>query len=343
MSQLVSPFAVRRSPATSHKPQAVTIPHADGSNNIVKYAVLFPGQGSQHVGMGAELFDARPDLLMEVADRVLGWSLRDVCLTGPQELLTATERAQPALYALGSALWMELAERVGRSPVAAAGHSLGEYTALAAAGVFSFEAGLRLVAARADAMAEAVRQPASGMAAVLGARDDKAEEVAAGRRAEGGRLWVSNLNAPGQVVLGGALEDIDWLVGNARSLGLRRVVKLDVAGAFHTPLMAPAVPRLSAALEQIDMERPAFQVWANVTAAPFDTGDAGRLLSRQVVAPVLFGASLRAMHEAGVEVFVHVGPGDVTAGLARRAARGCRVLVVSSVSQAREAAAVLES
>ena len=305
--------------------------------------MLFPGQGSQHVGMGAELFDARPDLLIGGADRVLGWSLREVCLRGPEELLVATDRAQPALYGIASALWMEFAERVGHPPVAAAGHSLGEYTALAAAGAFSFEDGLRLVATRATAMAEAVRQTPSGMAAVLGVADDDAEEVAAARRAGGGRLWVANLNAPGQVVLGGAIEDIDWLVGNGRSLGLRRVVKLNVAGAFHSPLMAPAVPRLSAALEEIDVERPDFPVWANVTAAPYDTGNARKTLSRQVVAPVLFGASLRDMHEAGVEVFVHIGPGDVTAGLARRAVRGSRALVVSSVSQAEEAAAVLGS
>ena len=258
-------------------------------------------------------------------------------------MLTATDRAQPALYALASALWMEFAERVGHPPSAAAGHSLGEYTALAASGAFSFDEGLDLVATRATAMAEAVRQTPSGMAAVLGVADGEAEEVAAARRADGGRLWVANLNAPGQVVLGGALEDIDWLVRNGRRLGLRRVVQLKVAGAFHSPLMAPAVPRLSAALERITIQRPGFPVWANVTAAPFDTGNARRLLSRQVVAPVLFGASLRAMHAAGVEVFVHIGPGDVTAGLARRAVRGCRVLVVSSVSQAEKAAAVLGS
>ena len=305
--------------------------------------MLFPGQGSQHVGMGAELFDARPDMLVGVADRVLGWSLREVCLSGPEELLTATDRAQPALYCLASALWMELAERVGHPPVAAAGHSLGEYTALAAAGAFSFETGLGLVATRATAMAEAVQQPPSGMVAALGVGADIAEEVAARRRAAGGRLWVANLNAPGQVVLGGAIEDIDWLVGNGRSLGLRRIVKLNVAGAFHTPLMAPALTGLSAALEEIEVARPSFPVWANVTATPFETGNARSLLSRQVVAPVLFGASLRAMHDAGVEVFVHVGPGDVTAGLAKRAARGSRVLVVSSVSEAEEAAAVLGS
>ena len=305
--------------------------------------MLFPGQGSQHVGMGAELFDARPDMLVGVADRVLGWSLREVCLSGPEELLTTTDRAQPALYCLASALWLEFAARVGHPPVAAAGHSLGEYTALAAAGAFSFEVGLRLVATRAAAMAEAVRQPPSGMAAVLGVGADMAEEVAARRRAAGGRLWVANLNAPGQVVLGGAIEDIEWLVANGRSLGLRRVVKLNVAGAFHTPLMSPALTGLSAALEEVEVERPSFPVWANATATPFETGDARRLLSRQVVAPVLFGASLRAMHDAGVEAFVHVGPGDVTAGLAKRAVRGSRVLVVSSVSQAEEAAAVLGS
>jgi len=278
-----------------------------------------------------------------VADRVLRWSLRKVCLEGPEELLTATDRAQPALYGLAYALWMEFAERVGHPPIAAAGHSLGEYTALAAGRALSFEDGLRLVATRASAMSEAVLQSRSGMAAVLGVGDRRAEEVAAGRRAEGGRLWVANLNAPGQVVLGGALEDIDWLAANGRRLGLRRVVKLKVAGAFHSPLMAPAVPRLSEALGKIRMTRPGFPVWSNVTATPFDTGKADRLLSRQVVSPVLFGASLRAMHDAGVEVFVHVGPGDVTAGLARRAVRGCRVLVVSSVSQAEEAAAALGS
>ena len=331
---------------TVHRPPAtvqVTNPRPIGSNNIVKYAVLFPGQGSQYVGMGAELFDARSDLLIDVADRVLGWSLRETCLTGPEELLTATDRAQPALYGLASVLWMEFARRVGHPPVAAAGHSLGEYTALAASGAFSFEDGLRVVATRSTAMADAVRQTPSGMAAVLGATDDRIEEVAAARRAAGGRLWVANLNAPGQIVVGGALEDIAWLVSSGRSLGLRRVVKLNVAGAFHSPLMAPAVPRLSAALEEIDFARPGFPVWANVTADPFETGKARSLLSRQVVAPVLFGASLRAMQEAGVETFVHVGPGDVTAGLARRAVRGCRVLVVSTVSQAEEAAAVLES
>lgn len=313
------------------------------SKNSVRYAILFPGQGSQKVGMGAELFAAREELLVGVVDRILGWSLRDVCLEGPEELLTATDRAQPALYALAFALWTELQDRVGTPPLAAAGHSLGEFTALAAAGAIPFEQGLRLVAARGAAMSEAVKKVPSGMAALLGVADRKAEEVAAARRRAGGRLWVANRNAPGQVVLAGASEDVAWVVGHARRLGLRRVVELDVAGAFHSPLMAPAAPRLEAALESVDWRPSAFPVWANATGAPMKAGSESRSLTRQLTAPVLFRASLEGMAEAGVDTFVHVGPGDVTAGLAKRAVRGCRTLVVSSIAEAGAAARVLGS
>ncbi len=316
---------------------------AERSNDSVEYAVLFPGQGSQRVGMGAELFEARPDLLVEAADRILGWPLREVCLEGPEELLTATDRAQPALYALSFALWMELAGRVNRPPAAAAGHSLGEYTALGAAGVFSFEDGLGLVAARAEAMADAVGRQPSGMAALLGAGEEKIEEVAAARRAAGGLLWVANLNAPGQVAAAGGKEDIEWLADNARQLGIRRVVVLDVAGGFHSPLMASAVEPLQTALDGVDLGEAAFPVWANVTGAPMGAGEVRGLLARQVTAPVRFGDSLRSMAASGVEVFVHVGPGEVTAGLARRTVRGCRTLVVSSIAQAEEAAGLLEA
>ncbi|HLA67244.1 MAG TPA: ACP S-malonyltransferase, partial [Acidimicrobiia bacterium] len=146
------------------------------------YAVLFPGQGSQHVGMGADLFEARPDLLGESADDVLGWSLRSMCLVGPEESLTRTEHAQPALYALSYALWEAFAEAMPSAPSAAAGHSLGEYTALGAAGVFSFTDGLRLVATRGRAMADAADAEPSGMAALIGGSPLDAEAMAAARR-----------------------------------------------------------------------------------------------------------------------------------------------------------------
>lgn len=303
------------------------------------YAVLFPGQGSQFVGMGAEVFQARPDLVGDAADEVLGFSLRQVCLEGPEDVLTRTEHAQPALYALAFALWEELAPHVP-APAAAAGHSLGEYTALAAAGVFSYPAGLGLVAERGRAMAAAADVEPSTMAAVIGSDLADVEEVCRRRRDEGGRLWVANINAPGQIVVAGGVADVEWLSAAARDLGLRRVVPLTVAGAFHSPFMAPAAERLEAALEGVTAAPASFPVYANVSARPVEAAEVRRSLVEQVTSPVRFSDSLQAMAQAGIDTFVHVGPGDVTAGLAKRTLREATVITVSSpsdVPSAREA------
>ncbi len=210
-------------------------------------AVLFPGQGSQHVGMGEDLFERHADRLGEDADRILGWSLRDVCLDGPEERLTRTEFAQPALFALSYARWLDVEAHLADHVSAAAGHSLGEYTALAAAGMIGYEAALAVVAERGAAMSDAADAEPSGMAALIGATPEVAEEVAAARRAAGGRLSVANLNAPGQVVVAGGADDLDWLEENARSFGIRRAIRLNVAGAFHSPFMSAATARLASA------------------------------------------------------------------------------------------------
>lgn len=292
-------------------------------------AVLFPGQGSQTLGMGADLFDARPDLLGAAADSILGWSLRDAC-EGPEDRLTRTDRAQPALYALGYALWEALRDRLDGPPAAAAGHSLGEFTALAAAGVVDFASGLRLVAARGRAMQAAADREHSGMAALLGAGETQAEALAAARRAGGGRLWVANLNAPGQVVVAGGADDLAWAAEHAGEYGVRRVTPLRVAGAFHSPLMAPAAAEFEAAVGGVEFSPGEFPVWANATAAPHGEDVAGALVA-QLTSPVRFAESLAAMAAAGVTTFVHLGPGDVTAGLARRSVQGAETLVVSSL------------
>jgi [acyl-carrier-protein] S-malonyltransferase len=292
---------------------------------------LFPGQGSQFVGMGADLFDAMPGLLGDAADEALGWSLRRMCLDGPEDALTRTEHAQPALYALAYALWTALAARVGQ-PVAAAGHSLGEYTALAAAGSLEFGDGLRLVAARGRAMAAAADATSSGMAALIGGGDDAAEALASARRAAGGRLWVANRNAPGQVVVAGGLDDLEWAGEHARDHGIRRVVPLKVAGAFHSPLMAGAAEWLRTAVEATVWRPTQFAVWANATARPH-AGDIGEVLLAQLTSPVRFAETLQGMAASGVGVFVHVGPGDVTAGLARKSVEGTEALVVSSLDE----------
>ena len=292
--------------------------------------VLFPGQGSQYVGMGADLFDARPDLLGERADDTLGWSLRDLCLNGPETELTRTEHAQPAIFALSYALWDSWAQH-GLQPSGAAGHSLGEYTALAASEVLSFEAALALVAARGRAMARAADREPSGMAALLGAERETAEAVVAANAGVGGRLTIANLNAPGQIVLAGSSGDIEWLGVNARDLGVRRAVPLNVAGAFHSEFMEPAARDVAEALSSVDLSASTFPVWSNTTAAPHSKADLKRLLALQVVSPVRFSESLADMGEAGISTFIHVGPGDVTAGMARRCVPESDVLVVSAL------------
>jgi [acyl-carrier-protein] S-malonyltransferase len=279
--------------------------------------------------MGADLFDRRPDLLGAAADEVLGWSLREICLEAEDEDLTRTEYAQPALYAVSYALWDELARELVVAPVAAAGHSLGEYTALAAAGALDFQQGLAVVAERGRAMAGAADQEVSGMAAIVGSDLSIVESVALARRQMGGRLFVANINAPGQVVVAGAAEDLDWLEAEMANFGIKRVLRLNVAGAFHSPFMGSAAGRLEAALVGVEIGKGRFEVWSNVTAEPHQAKHTKDQLVRQLTSPVRFADTLADMAAAGVDTFVHVGPGDVTAGLAKRSAPGLRYLSLS--------------
>lgn len=305
----------------------------------MRYAVLFPGQGSQSVGMGADVFAARSDLLGAATDDVLGWSLEALCATGPEADLTRTSKAQPALYAVAYALWEAFRDAAPHPAAAAAGHSLGEYTALAAADAVDFSTGLGLVAARGIAMETAAEASSSGMAALIGVDHETAESIAAGRRDDGGQLWVANLNAPGQIVVAGGSSDIAWLSEQGRDLGVRRVVPLNVAGAFHTPIMAPAAADLGTALAAVSFRAPRFDVYANVTARPIE--DIPATLAEQLTAPVRFSESLRAMANAGIDAFVHIGPGDVTAGMAKRTVKESTVLVVSSFDEVAAAVAAL--
>lgn len=295
----------------------------------MSFAILFPGQGSQHVGMGADLFEIHPELLGPAADEVLGWSLRDVCLEGPEETLTRTEHAQPALFAISYALWVLFRETFSGELAGAAGHSLGEYTALCAAGAVGYNDALRVVARRGAAMANAADLEPSGMAALIGADAALASEVAARRRDEGGRLQVANINAPGQVVVAGSDDDIGWVVENARDLGVRRAVPLKVAGAFHSSFMAPAAADVGAALDGVDFNEPAFPVWSNTTAQPHVTAVMADTLQSQVVSTVRFAECLEDMGAAGIDTFVHIGPGEVTAGMAKRSVDGATVFVIS--------------
>ena len=307
----------------------------------MNFGVLFPGQGSQFVGMGAGLFEAKPDLLGKSADAVLGWSLSDVCLGGPEDLLTQTEYAQPALFALSYALWELFRDRVAAIPAGGAGHSLGEYTALAAAGCFGFHDALDLVARRGRAMARAAAFEPSGMAALIGADPVLASQIAEIRNAEGGRLEVANINAPGQVVVAGGADDITWLAANSRDLGVRRVVPLKVAGAFHSSFMKSAASEVGEAIATVEIASSEFPVWSNTTARRHNHTAIGELLESQVVSPVRFEESLIDMASSGISTFVHIGPGDVTAGMAKRSVEGAEVMVVSDIDDIDGAATTL--
>jgi [acyl-carrier-protein] S-malonyltransferase len=276
-------------------------------------------------------------LLGDRADEILGFSLRTLCLEGPEEELTRTQHAQPALFALSYALWEMVNAENQLTPEGAAGHSLGEYTALAAAGVIDFDTALGLVALRGRAMARAADRERSGMAALIGADRDQAEAVTRARRELGGRLEVANVNAPGQVVVAGGTDDLEWLAENGSELGIRRVVPLNVAGAFHSQFMGPAREELTTALAAIELSEPRFPVWSNTTARPHQTAEISDLLARQMIEPVLFADSLLDMSSAGIDTFVHIGPGDVTAGLARRTIAGSVVLTISGIDDIRTA------
>jgi [acyl-carrier-protein] S-malonyltransferase len=268
----------------------------------------------------------------------LGFSLRSICLDGPEDDLTRTEHAQPALFALSFALWDTFASASGIVPGGTAGHSLGEYTALTAAGVFDYDSALSLVARRGQAMADAADLAPSGMAALLGSDEAQAEAICTKRREMGGRLEVANINAPGQVVVAGGSADIEWLVENARDLGAKRAIPLKVSGAFHSTFMEPAAGTLAIALAEVELGEQKFPVWANTTGKPHDSGGVRASLARQVVSPVRFSESLEDMARAGVDTFIHVGPGEVTAGLARRTVPDANVLVVSGTDDIEAAA-----
>ncbi len=299
----------------------------------MSYAVLFPGQGSQFVGMGADLFDVHPDLLGEQSDQILGWSLREVCLEGPEESLTRTEFAQPALFALSYALWSSWVDTIDMSPPSgAAGHSLGEYTALAAAGVLGYQEALQLVAMRGRLMATAADESPSGMAALLGVDMALAGKVVDASVAAGGSLQIANVNAPGQIVVAGSVADIEWLNANGKELGVRRSIPLKVAGAFHSSYMASAARGLESDLNSTNYSQPGFPVWANATAKPYEMEEAANTLAEQITSPVLFEDSLRNMSARGLQTFVHIGPGDVTAGLAKRTLPDAEIFAISTIA-----------
>ena len=298
---------------------------------------LFPGQGSQSPGMGRALFDAYPEsrAVFEEADEVLGERLSRLCFEGPEEELRLTRNTQPALLTVSVAALSALTAR-GASFDFLAGHSLGEYSALVAAGALDFADAVRLTRARGDAMQRAVPAGEGAMAAVLGLSAEVVVEVCArfdggaeGSGGPGGVVEAANFNGAGQVVIGGHREAVAAAGEALSAAGARRVVPLPVSAPFHTRLMAPAAAELAPRLEETPFADLAAPLWTNADARPIRTGAEARdALRRQIASPVRWEETLRGMEAAGAGSFVEVGAGRVLAGLARKVVRGARTASV---------------
>ena len=276
--------------------------------------LLFSGQGAQKTGMGKDFAESSAAArgMAVKADETLGFPLSEMMFEGPDEELTKTSRCQPALYLHGLMALALIRQRLPRlTPVAAAGLSLGEFTAHAAAGTFSFEDGLRIVGKRGAFMEEACLATAGSMAALIGGEEDQIRALAAATEVD-----IANFNAPGQIVLSGTVAGIDAAVARAKEFGIRRAIKLNVAGAYHSRLMQSARHQLAAELAAVSLLKPAIPVVCNYAATPVsEPAEIRSMLEKQVTGSVRWTASIQALIAMGHRNFLELGPGRVIAGL----------------------------
>ena len=302
-----------------------------------KIALLFAGQGAQTVGMGRDLAEQFPTAanLFQKADDVLERKLSEIAWNGPIEDLTKTSNCQPALFVHGLACLSVLRELAGNFPIGgAAGLSLGEMTAHAAAGTFDFANGLQLVQRRGELMDEACEKTSGGMGALIGAEENVVRQLAADEDVD-----VANINAPGQIVISGELAKVEAAVGVAKEYGIRRATMLNVAGAYHSRLMESAYEKLGAVLQHVPMQSPSFPVISNVTGDEVRTPvETRRTLQDQVTGTVRWLDCMERLAALGCDFFVELGPGGVLAGLLRRTLKGVDVTSVADVESVRKAA-----
>ncbi|EIJ81533.1 malonyl CoA-acyl carrier protein transacylase [Bacillus methanolicus PB1] len=296
-----------------------------------KIAFLFPGQGSQAVGMGKVLAESDSTIMeiFEQADKTLNFKLSNIIFEGPQEELTLTTNAQPALLTTSIAI-LHYFKKSGIEPDFVAGHSLGEYSALVAAEAFSFVEGVRAVRKRGEYMEEAVPNGEGTMAAVLGLDRESLSEITASVTADGHTVQLANLNCPGQIVISGSRQGVELAGQIAKEKGAKRVIPLEVSGPFHSVLMKPAAEKFQTVLNEMSIKDAKVPVISNVTANPIQSAaEIKEKLIEQLYSPVLWEDSVRKMIELGVDTFIEIGPGKVLSGLVKKVERTVKTLAVS--------------
>ncbi|MCR2820754.1 ACP S-malonyltransferase [Lederbergia panacisoli] len=295
-----------------------------------KIAFVFPGQGSQTVGMGlaAANENEQSKEIFEMADKRLGRELSSIIFSGPQDLLTKTVNAQPALLTTSIAL-LEYLKEAGITPDYTAGHSLGEYSALVASGAIEFTDAVYAVAKRGEFMEAAVPNGEGTMAAVLGLDRNILKEITDTVTNEGHSVQLANLNCPGQIVISGTVAGVEKAGELAKENGAKRVLPLNVSGPFHSELMKPAAEKFTSILDEITINNALIPVIANVTASPIDKKDEIKeKLIEQLYSPVLWEDSVEKLIELGVDTFVEIGPGKVLSGLIKKVNKNVRIFSV---------------
>lgn len=299
--------------------------------------LLFPGQGSQKPGMGKDLYETFPAArqVFDAADTALGVALSSVCFEGPAEELTLTHNAQPALLTHGAAVWAVVRDRLAGRVRAAAGHSLGEFTAYHAAGSLTLRDAVRLVRRRGELMYESgVRRPGT-MAAILGDLKEPIETICAKATADAGLASPANYNSPGQIVISGEEAGVERAMVLAKEAGAKRAIKLNVSGAFHSALMETALDGLTQAVASVSFTHPRFPVYANVNAEPVTTSDRARdLLLHQLTRPVRWTDEVSALTTRMPDaLYVEMGPGSVLTGLVKKIAPGVKTMTCGTVGE----------
>ena len=307
----------------------------------MKLAFLYAGQGSQHAGMGQDLYEAYPLFRQILDDAPVDFDLKKLCFHGPEDQLSQTRYTQPCMVAFAAGITVLLKER-GITPQAAAGLSLGEYSALQAAGVFTPREAIALAAFRGKAMEEAAQGMESAMYAVLNLDRNTLEEVCR-KASEKGPVYLANYNCPGQIVIGGSREGAEEACRLALEAGARRCLPLKVSGPFHTPLMAPAGKALEEHFAGLSFGEMAFPVYFNCLGRPKTAEEAiPQLLVRQVQTSVYMEDTIRHMADAGIDTIVEVGPGKALSGFVKKTAPQIRTIPVETAQQLEDAVTLLK-